>query len=669
MPFLSFFADNPVINPYQHFYELGTLNAFPYPTFMLWIFSLPFSIFSTLNDPTSLTALDAGLLRLPLLLADLLILLILIHLNPAKKKLVLLMYWASPIVFYINYIHGQLDIIPIVLLLLSLMLLFKEKLGLSALVLGLALATKSHILVIIPFVVLYLWKRKYGWRSLSLYLLTFVLAYSALLFPYISSKGFFQLVFLAAEQFRLFDLAVPFSAGLVFYVVIAVYLYLVFKAFALRKLTKNILLMFIGVTFTMLVTLVRPAPGWYVWSVPFLVYFFVRQKPHLQALYWSMSTLYFGYFFLIPTADIFRVFQLIAPGIAALPTPHAWLASADLPTDKLIGIMFTLLSASLIYIAYLMFKYGIKTGIVFQEKTGIPVIGLAGDSGAGKTTTTAFLTSLFGKDNTTVICGDDIHRWERGHEKWSRYTHLNPISNRLHTHYSHIADLKRGKEIMRPHYDHNTGKFTDDRVIKAKNYIIDEGLHTFLIDKKALHDLKIYLDPAESLNQYWKVARDVLERGHERKTVMEALERRVPDKEKYVLPQRALADIVITVFPPEHASTDEDYFTIENYDKIRFVIKTTINIDPLLGALQTVTTAALDFDYIDHAHQQVILSGYFPQDLNQISLQILNLDFAEYGVAIERIRGGIPGLIQLFILYCLDEKLKNQSVIDGELYA
>src|SRR3989338_2002869 len=86
VPFLSFFADNPVINPYQHFYELGTLNAFPYPTFMLWIFSLPFSIFSTLNDPTSLTALDAGLLRLPLLLADLLILLILIHLNPAKKK-------------------------------------------------------------------------------------------------------------------------------------------------------------------------------------------------------------------------------------------------------------------------------------------------------------------------------------------------------------------------------------------------------------------------------------------------------------------------------------------------------------------------------------------------------------------------------------------------------
>lgn len=668
VPFLSFFGAHPLANPYQHFFELGIWNAFPYPTLMLWIFGLPFLLFSALNDPSTVTALDAGLLRFPLLLADIVILGILVHFNPAKKKLALWMYWASPVVFYINYIHGQLDIIPIALLLLSLILLFKEKLNLSALLLGLSLATKSHILVIIPFVALYLWKRKYGWQSLAAYLGTLVLAYSVLLLPYVSSRGFFQLVFLATEQFRLFDLAVPFSAGLVFYIVIAVYLYLVFKAFALRKLTKNILLMFVGVTFTMLVTLVRPAPGWYIWSVPFLVYFFVRQKPHLQILYWGMSALYFGYFFLIPTADIFRVFQLIAPGIAALPAPHQWFISRDLPEDKIIGLMFTLLSSALIYIAYLMFKYGIRTSIVFQEKTGIPVIGLAGDSGAGKTTTARFLTELFGEDNTTVICGDDIHRWERGHEKWSKYTHLNPISNRLHTHYSHIADLKRGKEILRPQYDHETGKFTAERAIKPKNYIIDEGLHTFLIKNKALHDLKIYLDPHPELNQYWKIERDVAERGQERASVLENIDRRAPDKTKYVLPQRETADIVIKILPPINPT--EDFKNLESYRGLQLVIKTDINIDPLLETLQKHTPLTFDFEYNDHDHQQVTIDGHFETDhRGEDALKALELDYTEYGVQLTAIRNGMAGLIQLFILYCLHEKLKSQSVTEGELYA
>jgi uridine kinase len=668
VPFLSYFAENPTSNPYQHFFELGILKSFPYPALMLFIMGIPFLMFSFVNSPETLSIHDLGLLRLPLLLADILILLILVYLNPAKKKLVMYLYWLSPIVFYINYIHGQLDIIPIALLLLSLVLLFKEKLLWSAATLGFSLATKSHILVIIPFFILYLWKRKYDYKELIKYTLTILITYGIFLLPYISSTGFFQLVYLAQEQFRLFDLAITFSEGLVFYVVIAVYLYIVFKALTLRKITKNILLMFIGVTFTILVTLVRPAQGWYMWCVPFLVYFFVRQKNNLQILYWGFGLLYLAYFLIIPNSDFFRVFQFIAPGIASLPAPRELLFTLIPYGENIsIGIVFTLLSSALIYIAYLMFKYGIKTSILFQEKAGVPVIGLSGDSGAGKSTTTKFLREMLGESNLTIIQGDDIHRWERGHQKWSTYTHLNPISNRLHTHYSHIAELKNGKPISRAHYDHSTGKFTEQKIIKPRNYIIDEGLHSFLIDNKSLHDLKIYLDPDPKLNRYWKIDRDVSERGYQIDKVLETLERRKPDREKYILPQKDLADLVITVLPATDAKDSEDFKNVSNYS-IQFTIKTDINLDPLLETIEDYTDLSVEFEYTNHTHQKMILSGKITADIFSILLKKLDIDYTEYGIKLDFFRDGVDGLIQLVIMYCLDEKLKSKFEHGKELY-
>ena len=40
--------------------------------------------------------------------------------------------------------------------------------------------------------------------------------------------------------------------------------------------------------------------------------------------------------------------------------------------------------------------------------------------------------NIFGKNFTQIIHGDDNHKWERGHEKWLEYTHLNPKANNLY---------------------------------------------------------------------------------------------------------------------------------------------------------------------------------------------------------------------------------------------
>jgi len=549
VPFLSFFAENIGANPYQHFFNMGVENAFPYPPFMLILAGLPFFIFSLINN-AGVSVLDLFLLRLPLLIADIVILVVLTLLNTQRKQFVLLLYWASPIVFYINYVHGQLDILPVALLLVSLYALFQSRLLLSALLLGLGLSTKHSLLLVLPFIAFYLWRRKYDWQTLSQYAGVVGFVYILLVLPYVLSKGFIGMVFGAQEQFQVFDLAINFSGGLQFFVVIALFFYLAFKAFSFRKITKNILFMFIGVTFTIFVTLVQPQHGWYMWSIPFLVYFFARQKFTSHVLYWGLNVMYFAYFFFIPKSDVFRVFQVVAPGLAALPTPFAIVNSLGFDSLLLLSIVYTVLSANLLYIAYLMYRYGIRSSLLFQEEDGIPVVGITGDSGTGKTVTADFIRNMLGKDNLNLVAGDDIHRWERGHKNWEKLTHLNPVSNRIHYHYNHIAELKKGKSIWRSTYDHNTGKFTPKKLIKPRHYIVDEGLHTFVIeDTRHLYNLKVYMDPNPALKLYWKIKRDVAERGHSKQKVLAALSKRKIDSQKYISPQRKEADVIISIQP------------------------------------------------------------------------------------------------------------------------
>src|SRR6185369_2212558 len=69
------------------------------------------------------------------------------------------------------------------------------------------------------------------------------------------------------------------------------------------------------------------------------------------------------------------------------------------------------------------------------------VIGIAGDSGAGKDTLSRLLCDLFEVQRTLVVAGDDYHRWARFDENWKKHTHLDPNANRLGKLASDAAEL------------------------------------------------------------------------------------------------------------------------------------------------------------------------------------------------------------------------------------
>ena len=173
------------------------------------------------------------------------------------------------------------------------------------------------------------------------------------------------------------------------------------------------------------------------------------------------------------------------------------------------------------------------------------IISIAGGSATGKSTLTCVLRNILGEDNVLILECDDLHLWEREHEKWESVTHLNPASNDLKRGVEELRDLKSGLPLQRKSYNHKNGKFYYKN-IEPKKYIIHEGLHALCLKEfRDNSDIKIFLDVDEDLRIFWKLARDTKKRGHLPKKVLQDIENRKQDFQKYILPQKKYADIVI----------------------------------------------------------------------------------------------------------------------------
>ena len=174
------------------------------------------------------------------------------------------------------------------------------------------------------------------------------------------------------------------------------------------------------------------------------------------------------------------------------------------------------------------------------------LISISGSSGVGKTTLAQLICAAIGRESCLQISGDDLHRWERSDPMWDTYTHLNPVSNDLHTGFSHLCELIRGNCINRRLYNHETGKFDDPVTLEPKPIIIYEGLHAFYDSSTAeLADVRIYVDTDSDLKTEWKLKRDTKKRGYTKSQVLTTMERRKADEESFIVPQKDRADIVV----------------------------------------------------------------------------------------------------------------------------
>lgn len=174
------------------------------------------------------------------------------------------------------------------------------------------------------------------------------------------------------------------------------------------------------------------------------------------------------------------------------------------------------------------------------------VVAITGDSGSGKTRLSSIIQPLFLFDKVLLFETDRYHKWERGDERWTRITHLNPNANYLEKLEDDTFNLKLGNAIISVDYDHSTGKFTSPQTIEPKENIILCGLHTLYSKRlRDLVDIKIYVDTTDELKTDWKVQRDTKERGYSLENVLKKIESRQQDYKEYIVPQKYHADIVV----------------------------------------------------------------------------------------------------------------------------
>jgi phosphoribulokinase len=180
----------------------------------------------------------------------------------------------------------------------------------------------------------------------------------------------------------------------------------------------------------------------------------------------------------------------------------------------------------------------------------VVIIGVAGDSGCGKSTFLKRITDLFGEDFVTVICLDDYHSLDRYQRKEQKVTALDPRANNFDLMYEQIKALKNGQAIDKPIYDHEDGLIKGPERIEPNHVIVVEGLHPLYDERvRELLDFSVYLDISDDVKIAWKIQRDMAERGHTYEDVLAAIESRRPDFSAYIEPQRGHADVVIQVLP------------------------------------------------------------------------------------------------------------------------
>jgi len=178
------------------------------------------------------------------------------------------------------------------------------------------------------------------------------------------------------------------------------------------------------------------------------------------------------------------------------------------------------------------------------------VIGVAGGTGAGKTTIARAILSHIGEERIAYVQHAayyrDLSHLPLAERRKQNFDHPDALEDDLLLRHLHL--LCEGKAVQVPIYDFGQHTRSDKvREIKPRSVILLEGILLFANPKlRDVMDIKIYVDADADIRFIRRLERDVQERGRSVASVInQYLETVRPMHLEFVEPSKWYADIIV----------------------------------------------------------------------------------------------------------------------------
>ncbi|WP_144038787.1 hypothetical protein [Prochlorococcus marinus] len=490
--FIKNSINNPSLDPWSSYLSnYGDSLGFPYGPIMFLIF-IPLSFtFWFIGIPFGLEDYFLGIgFRFNLLIFDLISLLVLSKLLNNKKEIIIF-YWLSPLIFYVTYIYGQLDIIPTTIVLIGYLKLYKNEFKNSGYFFGLAIATKLSFALIIPFPIIYLWQNKrlsFGFKpfikSLSEILLVFVLT------PVISS-GYRQMVLSTPEKASLISFNFSLNDDLKIFILPLIFILIIYSIWRLKRSNFTLLISITGLSFLISTLMMPPSPGWYLWALPFLIIYQIKTDINGKLL--------ISFFTFLPIIIIFP--NNIFSKLSFLNSNYKY--NTILINSLNADLIYTLFISLGILIAIRLYRESIQSSNYYKLNKRAFVIGISGGPSSGKDILSKSIVDLLGDHSTLVFRERDYFKWNKNLSNTEKHNSINIKSNDLLKLNSDLDLISNKNVLNRKTINNSITKFQSMKSF-SKDFIVVNGYHIFLPDVlNKFFNIKIFLDPETELNKNW----------------------------------------------------------------------------------------------------------------------------------------------------------------------
>ena len=651
IPFIGNSLSSFSLDPWQAWLNQGgTTIAFPYG-YAMWLFLLPLSLLCKfLSIPL---AYGYGL---SLIAADFGLLLILRKLLKTKDWILLAIYWLSPISLIASYCLGYNDIIPVFLLMSGVYFLKDHRLIYSGVFTVAAISSKLSMILGLPFFLIYLFHNGNLRQILREYLIGLGLGATVFFLPFVFSQAGMGMLASNPEIEKVYQLSISLVRDTSIYLVPLAYLLMLYAAWRIKRMNFELFNAILGMAFLLVVLMTPASLGWFIWMLPLLVAYQVssdRAAIYITSIFSILYVLSVVLFVGSQLEDILQALNM-----------QNNVSDPQLINVRLISLTHTALVATGIVLAVRIWRETVIRNDFFRLSRKPFVVGVAGDSGAGKDTFANSIADLFGSHSVAAISGDDYHLWDRHQPMWQVMTHINPAANNLESFATHLVSLTDGRSIQSCHYNHDTGKMSRPFVIKSNDIIIASGLHAlYLPILRECYDLSVYLDIDEDLRTYFKVQRDVNKRGYTIERVLDALAKRKPDSEKFIRPQSAFADLIFSLRPIHSSSLANASET--NPPRLKLVVKSRHGFNELSLKRILIGVCGLHVDMstnADVSEVEISIEGEASAEDIQMAAQLICPQIFEFLDLKPQWQNGVLGLMQLVTLSHINQALTRRFI-------